>query len=236
MIATVRDAETGQTEKIKCQYLVGCDGGISQVRTCLDIRYDGMARVAQLYMVHFRSDARDVLQPWGIAWHYQTSHATMIAQNDRDIWTLHTFLPPDLPLNEIDPSALCIASRDDRSHSRPSLEIPGTHTCSLPRATAVDGFSSPAIYRSSTTRGGSRRLRGGAKGIRTDGHRGRSEIRGSREDRPGNPAPRPASSSRFHLLCARLKLPSECRQARATPSRGGAIKVVSARFLKRSTE
>jgi 2-polyprenyl-6-methoxyphenol hydroxylase-like FAD-dependent oxidoreductase len=131
VIATVRDAETGQTEKIKCQYLVGCDGGISQVRTCLDIRYDGMARVAQLYMVHFRSDARDVLQPWGIAWHYQTSQATMIAQNDRDIWTLHTFLPPDLPLNEIDPSALCIASRDDRSHSRPSLRIPGTHTCSV---------------------------------------------------------------------------------------------------------
>jgi 2-polyprenyl-6-methoxyphenol hydroxylase-like FAD-dependent oxidoreductase len=106
VIATVRDAETGKTEKIKCQYLVGCDGGISQVRTCLDIRYDGIARVAQLYMVHFRSDARDVLQPWGVAWHYQTSQATMIAQNDRDIWTLHTFLPPDAPLNEIDPSAL----------------------------------------------------------------------------------------------------------------------------------
>jgi hypothetical protein len=106
VIATVQNAENGQTEKIKCQYLVGCDGGVSQVRNCLDIRYDGIARVAQLYMVHFRSDARDVLQPWGVAWHYQTSQATMIAQNDRDIWTLHTFLPPDAPLNEIDPSAL----------------------------------------------------------------------------------------------------------------------------------
>jgi 2-polyprenyl-6-methoxyphenol hydroxylase-like FAD-dependent oxidoreductase len=106
VIATLRNVETGQTEKIKCQYLVGCDGGTSQVRTCLDIRYDGIARVAQLYMVHFRSDARDVLQPWGVAWHYQTSQATMIAQNDRDIWTLHTFLPPDALLDEIDPSAL----------------------------------------------------------------------------------------------------------------------------------
>ena len=106
VFATVKNSETGQTEKIKCQYLVGCDGGASQVRTCLDIRYDGIARVAQLYMVHFRSDARDVLQPWGIAWHYQTSQATMIAQNDRDIWTLHTFLPPDARLDDIDPSAL----------------------------------------------------------------------------------------------------------------------------------
>ena len=106
VFATVKNSETGQTEKIKCQYLVGCDGGASQVRTCLDIRYDGIARVAQLYMVHFRSDARDVLQPWGIAWHYQTSQQTMIAQNDRDTWTLHTFLPPDAPLNDINPSAL----------------------------------------------------------------------------------------------------------------------------------
>jgi 2-polyprenyl-6-methoxyphenol hydroxylase-like FAD-dependent oxidoreductase len=106
VIATVKNAETGRTEKIKCQYLVGCDGGVSQVRNCVDIHYDGIARVAQLYMVHFRSDAREVLQPWGIAWHYQTSQATMIAQNDRDIWTLHTFLPPDVRLDEIDPSAL----------------------------------------------------------------------------------------------------------------------------------
>ena len=106
VIATVKHVETGRTEKIKCQYLVGCDGGVSQVRNCLDIRYDGIARVAQLYMVHFRSDARDVLQPWGVAWHYQTSQVTMIAQNDRDIWTAHTFLPPDVRLDEIDPATL----------------------------------------------------------------------------------------------------------------------------------
>jgi 2-polyprenyl-6-methoxyphenol hydroxylase-like FAD-dependent oxidoreductase len=106
VIATVKNIETGRTEKVKCQYLVGCDGGVSQVRNCVDIHYDGIARVAQLYMVHFRSDARDVLQPWGIAWHYQTSQATMIAQNDRDLWTLHTFLPPDVRPDEIDPSAL----------------------------------------------------------------------------------------------------------------------------------
>src|ERR1700679_2539102 len=31
VIATVKNAETGQTERIKCRYLVGCDGGVSQV-------------------------------------------------------------------------------------------------------------------------------------------------------------------------------------------------------------
>ena len=40
IIATVKNVEAGRTEKIKCQYLVGCDGGVSQVRSCVDIRYD----------------------------------------------------------------------------------------------------------------------------------------------------------------------------------------------------
>jgi 2-polyprenyl-6-methoxyphenol hydroxylase-like FAD-dependent oxidoreductase len=106
VIATVKHMDTGRTEQIKCKYLVGCDGGTSLVRGCLNIRYDGAPRVAQLYMVHFRSEARDILQPWGVAWHYQTSQATMIAQNDRDIWTVHTFLAPDTPLDKIDPQDL----------------------------------------------------------------------------------------------------------------------------------
>jgi hypothetical protein len=43
-------------------------------------------------MVHFRSTAHDVLQRWGIAWHYQSPLGTLIAQNDNDIWTLHARL------------------------------------------------------------------------------------------------------------------------------------------------
>ena len=33
---------------------------------------EGKAAVAHRYMVHFRSDARDILQAFGVAWHYQT--------------------------------------------------------------------------------------------------------------------------------------------------------------------
>ena len=106
VVGVLKHMESGRIEPVKCQYLVGCDGGASQVRTIMDIRYDGAPRVAQLYMVHFRSNARDLLQPWGTAWHYQTGRATMIAQNDRDIWTIHTFLPLDAPLDQIDPSEL----------------------------------------------------------------------------------------------------------------------------------
>ena len=58
--------------------------------------------VAHRFMVHFRSDARDVLQAFGIAWHYQRATGTLIAQDDKDIWTLQTRRaagerPPDEP-------------------------------------------------------------------------------------------------------------------------------------------
>ena len=82
--ATVRDTETGQTETVRCAYLAGCDGGASRVRSCVGIQLEGQARIAQRYMVHFRSSARNVLQRWGIAWHYQSPRGTLIAQDDVD--------------------------------------------------------------------------------------------------------------------------------------------------------
>src|SRR6516165_164496 len=104
----------GAPERVRCDYLVGCDGGTSDVRRCLGIGLDGQASVQQRFMTHFRSDARDVLAPWGIAWHYQSLKGTLIAQNDRDIWTLQTRWPEDIPPTAIDPGALlhAFAGRD----------------------------------------------------------------------------------------------------------------------------
>ena len=101
---TLRNSATGDTEQVRCDYLAGCDGGSSRVRAVLGIALDGTPRVAQRYMVHFRSRAYDVLQRWGIAWHYQAPTATLIAQNDVDIWTLQARLPPDTALDQIDPT------------------------------------------------------------------------------------------------------------------------------------
>jgi 2-polyprenyl-6-methoxyphenol hydroxylase-like FAD-dependent oxidoreductase len=106
IVATLRDSASGITEEVRCDYLIGCDGGGSRVRELLDIQLEGSFRVAQRYMVHFRSNARDILQRWGIAWHYQSQFGTMIAQNDRDIWTLHTFHEPGVDAEHIDPSAV----------------------------------------------------------------------------------------------------------------------------------
>jgi len=89
--------------RIRSRYLVGCDGGGSAVRTALGIGLEGQHAVGRSYMVHFRSDARDVLAPFGVAWHLQTAVGTLIAQDDRDTWTLQTYIPPGADEAALDP-------------------------------------------------------------------------------------------------------------------------------------
>jgi 2-polyprenyl-6-methoxyphenol hydroxylase-like FAD-dependent oxidoreductase len=92
---TLRMVDTGKTEQVRCDYLAGCDGGSSIVRDKLGIGLSGKANVAHRYMVHFRSAARDVLQAFGIAWHYQSAMGTLIAQDDDETWTLQMRMPSE---------------------------------------------------------------------------------------------------------------------------------------------
>jgi hypothetical protein len=106
VIATVRDRSTDRLYQIYCSYLLGCDGGGSRVRESISIPLSGEARIMPRFMTHFRSDARQLLQRWGIAWHYQSIHGTLIAQNDKDTWTLHSRFPAGQTSDSVDPSAL----------------------------------------------------------------------------------------------------------------------------------
>lgn len=106
VIATLRHGETGATEQVRCDFLAGCDGGSSRVREKLGIALEGKAAVTHRYMIHFRSDARDLLQAFGIAWHYQTDKGTLIAQDDKDTWTLQTRPPTGLAAEAADPDAM----------------------------------------------------------------------------------------------------------------------------------
>jgi 2-polyprenyl-6-methoxyphenol hydroxylase-like FAD-dependent oxidoreductase len=90
---TLRVVETGATETVRCDFLAGCDGGSSVVREKLGIGLSGKANVAHRYMVHFRSQARDILQAFGMAWHYQSARGTLIAQDDKETWTLQMRMP-----------------------------------------------------------------------------------------------------------------------------------------------
>ncbi len=103
-LTAILRADAG-TERLRCAYLAGCDGGGSRVRAMLGIGLEGQGEVARRFMTHFRSGRRDILQRFGIAWHYQSDRGTLIAQDDRETWTLHTRWPDDRGPDEVDPLA-----------------------------------------------------------------------------------------------------------------------------------
>ena len=103
--ATLIHADGERREEVRCDYLVGCDGGRSRVRACLGIELEGRSRVLQRFLVHFRSEARGLLQRWGQAWHYRSGGlGTVVAQDDKEIWTLHS--PPGMDERGSDPETL----------------------------------------------------------------------------------------------------------------------------------
>jgi 2-polyprenyl-6-methoxyphenol hydroxylase-like FAD-dependent oxidoreductase len=102
----LRHHESGERREVRSLFLVGCDGGSSTVRNQLGIKLEGTHEAAWAYMVHFRSNDRELLQRFGIAWHYQTGSGVLIAQNDKDIWTLQAFLPPGVRGDGMDPKEI----------------------------------------------------------------------------------------------------------------------------------
>jgi 2-polyprenyl-6-methoxyphenol hydroxylase-like FAD-dependent oxidoreductase len=104
--ATLIDNNTGAVQKVHADYLIGCDGGGSTVRRGLGIPLEGVSQIRSSYMVHFRSSRRDILQRWGVVWHCQGQGGTIIAQDDKEHWTLQARLDPALDPESVDPREL----------------------------------------------------------------------------------------------------------------------------------
>lgn len=96
----------GGEKRLRCEYLVGCDGGASRVRSVLGVALEGAFDVGRAFTIHFRSDRRDVLQPRGPWWHWQTLQGSLVAQDDADTWTLHAFLADGVDPGALDASAV----------------------------------------------------------------------------------------------------------------------------------
>jgi 2-polyprenyl-6-methoxyphenol hydroxylase-like FAD-dependent oxidoreductase len=104
---TILNTADGTVATVRSRWLAACDGGRSTIRQQLGIALNGISGTRPRYMVHFRSDARDILQRWGIAWHYQSPrHGVMICQDDREAWTLHAPIPPGADAGSLDPRVL----------------------------------------------------------------------------------------------------------------------------------
>jgi 2-polyprenyl-6-methoxyphenol hydroxylase-like FAD-dependent oxidoreductase len=102
--AIIENSVTGEREEVRSSYLAGCDGGNSRVRQGLGIGLSGDAKIRKRYSIHFRSDDKATFEPWGAAWHFQSPiHGTLVNQNGKDRYTLHSFLTEDEDADTVDP-------------------------------------------------------------------------------------------------------------------------------------
>lgn len=137
--AVIRHSATGATRMIRAQFLAGCDGAGSVVRKALGIGLDeidlrrlavrelGLRRLVpaavrayldnretpmdgRVYLVHFTSPNRALFERFGTTWHTQSPEGwTLISQNDRDTWTMHSLLGAGVDADAIDPKRLLFA-------------------------------------------------------------------------------------------------------------------------------
>ncbi|HVZ42333.1 MAG TPA: FAD-dependent oxidoreductase [Ramlibacter sp.] len=89
--ATVRDVRTGETRTIRASYLVGCDGGASQVRQSLGIDMVGDAVLTYTTNIIFRCDGLGQLHDKKPGYRFifigpEGTWATLVAINGRDQW------------------------------------------------------------------------------------------------------------------------------------------------------
>jgi len=99
---TAVSALDGKRVTISGDWLAACDGGGSLVRQQAEIELDGEFAVANVFMIHFRS-SDPILHRLGTpAYHLQTGLGTLIAQNGRDIFTLHTPVPDGIDPESFD--------------------------------------------------------------------------------------------------------------------------------------
>jgi 2-polyprenyl-6-methoxyphenol hydroxylase-like FAD-dependent oxidoreductase len=91
VLATLKDAETGERRTLQADYLVGCDGCASGVRQALGIAMSGEPVLSYTTNVVFRCEGLEKLHDKKAAYRYifigpEGTWATLVAINGRDQW------------------------------------------------------------------------------------------------------------------------------------------------------
>jgi 2-polyprenyl-6-methoxyphenol hydroxylase-like FAD-dependent oxidoreductase len=108
--ATIVERKSGETQRVRAKYLVGCDGGKSLVRSSLGIKYFGRGAMRPNVSFFFRSSAFLESHALGRGTLYflfnPNSFGVFTAINGRDLWNYqHYFLDPKAATHDIDPQA-----------------------------------------------------------------------------------------------------------------------------------
>src|SRR5688572_8237958 len=90
--ARIKDTETGREETLEADYLVGCDGGRSNIRRALGLKYEGVFSQGMNVAVLFRSPLLDHIKH-GPAVQYQIINAqingAIAAVDAKELWRLN---------------------------------------------------------------------------------------------------------------------------------------------------
>lgn len=99
--ATLLDLDTQQERRVRCRYLVGCDGGSSMVRKAIGAKLEGTPVIQRVQSTYIRAPGLRALLPGKPAWSYYSVNprrcGTVFAIDGQETWLVHNHLNPDEP-------------------------------------------------------------------------------------------------------------------------------------------
>ena len=105
--ATALDLDSEEEFRIRCRYMVGCDGGSSSVRKAIGSRLDGTAVVQRVQSTYIRAPRLRGLLPGKPSWCYYSVNprrcGTVFAIDGQETWLIHNHLnPAELEFDSVD--------------------------------------------------------------------------------------------------------------------------------------
>ncbi|HEX2547358.1 MAG TPA: FAD-dependent oxidoreductase [Ramlibacter sp.] len=101
VVAVARDLDSGQERRIRCRYLVGCDGGSSTVRKAIGAKLEGTPVIQRVQSSYIRAPGLRERIPGKPAWSYYSVNprrcGTVFAIDGHETWLVHNHLNPDEP-------------------------------------------------------------------------------------------------------------------------------------------
>jgi 2-polyprenyl-6-methoxyphenol hydroxylase-like FAD-dependent oxidoreductase len=99
--AVARDLQSGEERRIRCRYMVGCDGGSSGVRKAMGAKLEGTPVIQRVQSTYIRAPGLRAMLPGKPAWCYYSVNprrcGTVFAIDGQDTWLVHNHLSPDEP-------------------------------------------------------------------------------------------------------------------------------------------
>ena len=95
----IEHCASGERQRIRCQYLVSCEGGQSRIRKAMGIGLEGRECIAKFCTTYLRAPAFKQRWPHAPAWMHRLYNADgeshIIAIDGRDLWLHHSILSPE---------------------------------------------------------------------------------------------------------------------------------------------